>query len=134
MDLFLANFQLLQNTQKKENIILGVCLLESESLDCRVVALEKNGQFRKTSPRLGVKVFRKKLQGQEGEELFLKTKKVLIKICNVSHLLSCKLPRKFISLVSRKSKIPNCIVFFAVPIIVEIAMEALPLLVIYLFN
>ena len=89
-----------------------MCLLESESLDCRVVALEKNGQFRKTSPRLGVNVFRKKLQGQEGEEFFLKTKKVLIKICNTSHLLFCKLPRKFISLVSRKSKLPNCIVLF----------------------
>ena len=48
--------------------------------------------------------------------------------------MSCKLPRKFISWVSRNTKMPNCIVFFAVPITVETAMEALPLLVIYLFN
>ena len=67
----------------------------------------------------------KKLQGQEGKELFLKAKKVLVKICNISHLLSGKLPRKFISRVSKKTKMPNCIVSFAVPIIVETAMEAL---------
>ena len=71
---------------------------------------------------------------KRGKELFLKTKKVLIKICNISHLLSCKLPHRFISWVSRKTKMPNCIVSFAVPIIVETAMEALALLVIYIFN
>ena len=36
--------------------------------------------------------------------------------------------------LSTKTKIPNCIAFFAVPTIVETAMEALPLLIIYLFN
>ena len=70
------------------------------------------GQFRKTSTRPRVKMFRKNYRVKRGKELFLKTKKVLIKICNISHLLSCKLPRKFISWVSRKTKIPNCIVFF----------------------
>ena len=38
----------------------------------------------------------------------LVNKKVLVKICNISHLLSCKLPRKFISWVSRKTKILDC--------------------------
>ena len=39
-------------------------------MECRVAALDKKGQFRKTSPRPGVKMFRKKLQGQEGEGTF----------------------------------------------------------------
>ena len=47
---------------------------------------------------------------------------------------ACKLSCKFISWVSRNSKMSNCIVFFAVPITVETAMEALPLQAIYLFN
>ena len=68
-----------------------------------------------------------------GKELFLK-KKSFHKICNILHLLSCKLPCKFISWSSKKMKMPNCMVSFAVPIIVEIAIEALPLLVIYLLN
>ena len=49
-------------------------------------------------------------------------------MCNISHLLSCKLLRKFISWVSKNTKMPNCIGFFAVPITAETAMEALPLL------
>ena len=36
----------------------------------RAVALEKKGQFLKTLPGPGVKMFRKKLQGQGGEETF----------------------------------------------------------------
>ena len=42
----------------------------------------------KTSPGVGVKVFRKKTpQGQgEGEEIFCKTKKVIIKIYNLHHI------------------------------------------------
>ena len=108
------------------------CLLDSESLDCRVVALEKKCQFHKTSPVPGVKMFRKKkYRVKRGKELFLKTKIVLIKICNISHVLFGKLSRKFISWVSRKTKMPNCIVFFAVPIIMDTAMETLPLLVIH---
>ena len=42
----LANSQPLQNTQK-ETFSWSLCLLESKSLDWRVVALEKKGQFRK---------------------------------------------------------------------------------------
>ena len=80
------------------------------------------------------KCFKENYRVNRGNELFLKTKKVLIKICNISHLTSCKLPRKLISWVSRNTKISNCIVFFTVPITVETAMEALPQLVIYLFN
>ena len=86
-----------------------------------------------TMPR--VKMLRKnKNRVKRGKELFLKTKKALIKICNISHLLSFKLPHKFISWVPRKTKMPKCIVYFAAPIIVEKAMEAIPILVIYLFN
>ena len=48
--------------------------------------------------------------------------------------MSSKLPRKLISWVSRNTKMPNSIVFFAVTITVETAMEAFPLLVTYLFN
>ena len=81
----------------------------------------------------GKNVLKKPTGSRGGRNFFLK-KKVSIKICNISHLLSCKLPRKFISWVSEKTKMSNCIVFFAVLIIVEIAIEALPLLVIYLFN
>ena len=106
------------------------CLLESESLDCRVVALKKKIQFRKTLLGPGVKMFRKNYRVKRKKKHFLKAKKVLLRICNISHLLSCKLPHKCISWGSRKTKMPNCIVFFAVPIIVETAMEALPLLVI----
>ena len=109
-------------------------MLESESLDCRVVALEKNGQFSKTASGSGVKIFRKNYRVKRRKGLFLKTKKVLIKIRNISRLMSCKLPRKFISWLSRRTKIPNCIVSFAVPIIVETVVKALPLLVIYNFN
>ena len=100
-------------------------MLKSESLDGKVVALEKKGQSRKTSPVPAVKMFRKNYRVKRGKELFLKAKKVLVKICNISHLLSGKLPRKFVSRVSKKNKMPNCIVSFAVPIIVETAMEAL---------
>ena len=48
--------------------------------------------------------------------------------------MSSKLPRKLISWVSRNTKMPNSIVFFAIPITLETAIEALPLLVIYLFK
>ena len=49
------------------------------------------------------------------------------------HLLPCILLCKFISWTSRKTIIPNCI-FFPASNILETAMEAFPLLVIYLFN
>ena len=62
---------------------------------------------------------------------FLKTKKVLLRICNISHLLSCKLPHKFISWGSRKTKMPNCIVFLQYQSSWR-QPEALPLLVINL--
>ena len=97
-------------TLKRKHFSWSLCLLESESLDSTVVALEKKGQFGKTLPGHEVKMFQKKYRVKRGKELFLKTKKVLIKICNISHLLSCKLPRKFISWVSRNTKMPNCIV------------------------
>ena len=52
----------------------------------------------KTSPGAWVKIFRNNLQGQEGKEIFPKTKKVLIKnMLNIPHLLPCKLPHKFLS-------------------------------------
>ena len=40
----------------------------------------------KTSPGASVKIFQKNLQGQEGKELFRKTKKVLIKIYKIYHI------------------------------------------------
>ena len=43
-----------------------------------------------------------------------------------------KRPKKFISWTSRKTQMRNC--FYLVPNIVETPMEALPLLVIYLFK
>ena len=69
------------------------CLLESESLDCRVVALKKKGQFRKALLGPGVKMFRKNYRVKRKKKHFLKTKKVFLRICNISHLLSCKLPQ-----------------------------------------
>ena len=52
----------------------------------------------KISPGTWVEIFQNKLQRQEGKDLFRKTKKELIKnIQNISHLLPCKLPHKFIS-------------------------------------
>ena len=99
-------------TLKRKHFSWSLCLLESESLDCRVVALEKKAQFCKTLAGPGVKMFRKKTcRVKRGKELLLKTKIVLIKICDISHLLACKLPQKFISWVSRKTEMPNCVVF-----------------------
>ena len=40
----------------------------------------------KALPGVGIKIFRKYLQGQEGKELFRKTKKVLIKVYNLRHI------------------------------------------------
>ena len=40
----------------------------------------------KTSPGFGENHFEKNLQGQERKELFRKTKKVLIEICNIHHI------------------------------------------------
>ena len=109
-------------------------LAEVRKSELQGCSVREKGSVSQSITGTGVKMFQKKLQGQEGKELFLKTKKILMKICNISHLRSCKLPQKFTSWVSKKTKMPNCIVSFAVPIIVETAMEALPLLVIYLFN
>ena len=109
-------------------------MLKSESLDCRVVALEKSGSVSQSITVPRVKMLRKNNRVKRRKELFLKTKKALIKICNISHLLSFKLSHKFISWVPRRTKMPKCIVSFAVPVIVEKAMVALPILVIYLFN
>ena len=53
------------------------------------------GQFK--SPGARVKKFQNNLQGQEEKELFRKTKKSShTNIQNISHLLPCKLPQKFI--------------------------------------
>ena len=77
----------------------------------------------------------KKLHGQEGKKLFCKTKKSSHKnIQYSSHLLPGKFPRKSISRASRKAKMPNCVIFVPVPTIVETAMEAFPLLILYLLN
>ena len=40
----------------------------------------------KTSPVAWVKIFRNNLQGQDGKELFRKTKKVFIKIYKIYHI------------------------------------------------
>ena len=40
----------------------------------------------KTSPGAWVKIFRNNLQGEEGKELFCKTKKVLIKIYKIYYI------------------------------------------------
>ena len=122
-------------TPKRKHFSWSLCLLKSESLDCRVVALEKSGSVSQSITVPRVKMLRKnKNRVKRRKELFLKTKKALIKICNISHLLSFKLSHKFISWVPRRTKMPKCIVSFAVPVIVEKAMVALPILVIYLFN
>ena len=46
IDLSLANFQLFHNTQRK-HFSWRLYLLKSEILDCKAVALEKKGQYRK---------------------------------------------------------------------------------------
>ena len=46
IDLSLANFQLFHNTQRK-HFSWSLHLKKSETLDCRAVALEKKGDFRK---------------------------------------------------------------------------------------
>ena len=74
----------------------------------------------------GKGIFERTLLGQKRKELFCKTKKVYIEIFNIYHTF--KVPRKLISLTFRKNKMANCI-FLPVT-----AMEALPLLVMYLFN
>ena len=74
----------------------------------------------------GKGIFEKTLLGQKRKERFCKTRKVYIETFNIYHIF--KVPRKLISLTFRKTKMTNCS-FFPVP-----AMEALPLLVIYLFN
>ena len=60
----------LQNILKETSFLKSV-FVGSEILDCRVIALEKKDQFRKTSPGPGLKMFRKKLQGQDGYNLFI---------------------------------------------------------------
>ena len=42
----------------------------------------------KTSPVAWVKIFRNNLQGQDGKELYRKTKKVFIKIHKIYHIYS----------------------------------------------
>ena len=44
----------------------------------------------KTSPGACVKIFRNNLQGQDGKELFRKTKKVLVKIYKIYHIYCLK--------------------------------------------
>ena len=82
----------------------------------------------------GKNISQKKLQDQDGKKLFSKTEKVLIKIYNIHHIycLAYCLANLFPGLLER----PKCqiVYLFPVPNIVETAMEAFPLLVIYLFN
>ena len=109
---FLANFQLLKNTQKETLFLKSVfAVVRKCELQNRNRVREK-GSVCKTLPGPGVKTFKKNCRVKRGREPFLKTRKVLIKICNISHLLFCKLSHEFISCVSRKTKMPNCIVFF----------------------
>ena len=55
----------------------------------------------KTSPGAWVKIFRNNLQGQEGNERFYKTKKVLIKIYKIYHIY-CH---------ANCLRMPDCVVF-----------------------
>ena len=49
-------------------------------------------------------------------------------------IFTFKVPGKFISWGSIKTKMSNCIISLLIPTIVEITMEALPLLVRYAFS
>ena len=88
----------------------------------------------KTSQEVKAKIFQKKLHDQDGKELFCKMKKVLIKIHNI-HDTYC-LTYCLANLFSRLLQKPKfqIVYFFSVPNIMETAMEAFPLLVIYLFS
>ena len=79
----------------------------------------------------GKNISRKNLQDQDGKELFCKTKKKIYRNIKSPCLANC-LVNLFLQLLQRQKY--QIAVFFVVPIIVETAMEALPLLVIYLFN
>ena len=97
----------------KGNIFLEVCVCWSQKVWIAGLQRQrKRFSFAKHQRGLGQKCFEKKpCRVKKGKELLPKTKSVLIKICDISHLLACKLPHKFISWVSRKTKMPNCIVF-----------------------
>ena len=82
----------------------------------------------------GKNISKKELENQEGKKLFRKTKKVIIKIYNNHHIycLTYCLANLFPGLLGS----PKCqiVYVFPVPKKVETAMDAFPLLVIYLFN
>ena len=91
------------NIEQKSKNIFKYCILNNED------------QLNTAHGRLGWKYFKKKTTltrlREEGtfsqnEISFHQNKKT------PSHLLTCKLPRQFVSWTSTKTKIPNCIVFF----------------------
>ena len=69
---------------------------------------------------MGIKPFRKK------------TYKVK-RVCSVYHIYFQSASEIYF-LGSRKTKMSNCIISLSVPAVVEMAMEAPPLLIIYVFN
>ena len=110
-DLFLANFQRLLNNQKETFFLKSVFarVRKSGLQGCSV--REKGSVLQNISGAWGKNASKKNCRVKRGKELLLKTKRVLIKICDISHLLACKLPQKFISWVSRKTEMSNCVVF-----------------------
>ena len=88
----------------------------------------------KTSPGWRSNISKKKLQGQEGKELFHKTNKVLIKIHNIRDIycLAYYLTNVFPGLLERLKYL--VVYFYPATNIVETTMDSSPLLVIYLFN
>ena len=78
-------------------------------------------------------VSKKNLQGQEGKKFFRKKKKIYVDICSVYHIYFQSASEIYF-LGSRKTEMSNCIIPLSVPTVVEMAMEAPPLLIIYVFN
>ena len=105
--------------------------------------LNNEDQLKTSHRSLWQQYFKKTLQGQERKERFRKTEMVFIKIYNLHHIYyigNCLVNLLPGLLRRQKQKIACCFFcccffsFFAVPTIVKTAMEALPLLIIYLFN
>ena len=83
---------------------------------------------------MGVKTFRNKADRvKRRRNFFVKLKKFIMEICNII-IFTSKVPRKFFSWASTKTEVPNCIISLPAPTILETAMEALPLLLIYVFS
>ena len=90
----------------KENTCGGVRKSQLQGWSVR----KKESFSQNITGALGKNVSKKTARSIRGMNFFLKLK-VLIKLCNISHLMPCKLPCKFISWVSRNTKMPNCTFF-----------------------